>query len=212
MNKQSKPQKENNDKFCNYPKTENKSGWKWDANTCISLSAMLIALVGLGLSLWEGFENRGHNRLSVRPKMTFSYFYDDKEVWYELQNRGLGPAVIKWFEVRINGQLQKDWKDMFNALGIDYNKANPHFTVPMQGSIFQPGIPSTLFAVNINTHEGQLLMANLDNIDLKICFCSMYDDDCFSSTHDSRELNIKDSCKKAPEVFFRPPPRIAVIK
>jgi len=37
------------------------------ANKVVSLSALAIAILALFVSLWEGYENREHNRLIVRP-------------------------------------------------------------------------------------------------------------------------------------------------
>ena len=195
---------------CRYPKTDEKQGWKWSADTWISLGAMLIALAGIILACIEGCENRKHERLSVRPKMAISYFYNETEVGYELTSSGLGPALVKWLEVKVDGKPQKDWVDTFTSLGIDYSKATPRFKVPV--GIYQPGTDLVIIGVNSNSVYGQVFKAKLDTIDFRICFCSMYEDDCYLSSNDSRVLNVPSSCKEStPDMPFTLPPRTVVI-
>jgi hypothetical protein len=49
-------------------------------DTKISLAATIIALCALGVSLWEGYNVRHHNQLSVKPYMVLSFDYDENGV------------------------------------------------------------------------------------------------------------------------------------
>ena len=66
----------------------------------IAISGGIIALLALGLTLWEAHLIRHHNRLSVRPVLTFSLNIDHTSeihdfVGVRLNNKGLGPAFIR---------------------------------------------------------------------------------------------------------------------
>lgn len=82
--------------------------------TLANVLTIIVALCAIGLSMWEGYENRMHNRLSVRPYLEpieatlTSVGPMDNEffslaagmdsvhaVSYVLKSAGLGPAVLK---------------------------------------------------------------------------------------------------------------------
>ncbi len=63
----------------------------------VSFASMLVALVALVFSVWQGIETRRHNRLSVKPYLTIDtqYFSLHGHIGLRLQNNGLGPLIIK---------------------------------------------------------------------------------------------------------------------
>jgi len=62
---------------------------------------LVVAVTAIGLSVWEGYETRRYNRLSVQPYLksnsvlAYSQTSDglSGEITYELESNGLGPAV-----------------------------------------------------------------------------------------------------------------------
>lgn len=84
------------------------------AQTLANVLTIIVALAAIGLSVWEGMENRRHNRLSVLPHLepieadmasdtpiesehfllpaAMDSLY---AVGYSLRNSGLGPAVLE---------------------------------------------------------------------------------------------------------------------
>lgn len=71
----------------------------------VPIVAALIAFFALGVALWEGIANRNHNRLSVRPHLTFfqSLVGTDGLVGLRLRNHGFGPAIISHMTISIDG-------------------------------------------------------------------------------------------------------------
>ena len=78
-----------------------------------SAIAIFIAMMALFISLWQGCEQRKHNRLSVRPLLTFDVFSRNQTKSIRLSNDGLGPALIKRFMITIDGEK------------LDAEKGNP---------------------------------------------------------------------------------------
>jgi len=61
----------------------------------IAISAGVIALAALGVSIWQGYISREHNKLSVRPHLEFILHCKTTEDFrLILRNSGLGPALI----------------------------------------------------------------------------------------------------------------------
>ncbi len=67
----------------------------------------IIALLALGISIWQGWQIRIHNKLSVRPHLTTWINTDAKKGYYtlELINNGIGPALIEEFLVKVDGKI-----------------------------------------------------------------------------------------------------------
>ena len=111
----------------------------------IALLAGLMAVISLTVAVWDGIETRNHNRLSVKPFLDFEMSRStnqtkegvvlSSEIAIKVENRGLGPAIIKSFEIIsiIDGAqyVNYDWLDalktvgykehinIFSSLGID---------------------------------------------------------------------------------------------
>lgn len=70
-----------------------------DATNIIALSSVVVAVCALGATFWHGWQSRRHDRLSVRPLLTWSENHDVTSdgvvVTYAVRNHGLGPAVIR---------------------------------------------------------------------------------------------------------------------
>lgn len=72
----------------------------------------LIAVCALGLTVYQAYLARSHNKLSVRPHLT-QFTHRDKRpsqgvLVYRILNNGVGPAFIKSFEIFLDGQLVTD--------------------------------------------------------------------------------------------------------
>lgn len=81
----------------------------------IALASVVIALSALGVAIWQGYLMRKHNRLSLRPHLTFRQTLSEVNPQFalELPNNGIGPAIIKDFQVLLDGERE----DQFEAQG-----------------------------------------------------------------------------------------------
>lgn len=87
----------------------------------------IIAGCALGLTIYQAYLSRRHNRLSVRPHLTVFTHRDKRPgqavLVYRLLNNGVGPAFIKSFQIFLDGQLVADLDKALAAvlLGRQYN-------------------------------------------------------------------------------------------
>lgn len=75
-----------------------------------SAIALLVAIFALLISVWQGCEQRRHNRYSIRPLLNFDVQSSNETKNIQLANEGLGPAIFKRFSIEIDGQ-KLDGKD-----------------------------------------------------------------------------------------------------
>jgi hypothetical protein len=179
-----------------------RKSFNWWSEHAVELGATVIALAALGLALFEGCMSRRHDRLSVRPRALVSFAYNNDGTGYELVSMGLGPMIVKWFEVKVDGEAVPHWEAMARRLGL--SKTDYTFTVPWPGSTYQPGTTSVIFWISAGP-SASALKANLERVAIHLCYCSFYDE-CWISGNVLGEFR-EASCEPAPEVLFRSPPR-----
>lgn len=127
----------------------------WEA--IAGLSSAVIALCALGLTIWQAHIARRHNMLSVAPHLT-AWRHSDKTnnlFSVELLNNGIGPALIRSFQVQVDGHviagegyepIEKALKVIFsqyqyssyqsfvsNGYAMSPNEARPLVTVQFSG-------------------------------------------------------------------------------
>lgn len=138
-----------------------------------SAIAIFVAFLALFISVWQGCEQRNHNRLSVKPLLTFDEVTIDKQREIKLSNSGLGPAIIEDFIIRdSSGDYSSSNKNLsfmplMNARGlIDSVSWNYYFYT---GDVIRAGEDFTILRWKIKNSE------NL-NIKIEVKYKSIYNE------------------------------------
>lgn len=75
------------------------------AETVTAICSIVVAALALGVSIYQAYTNRKHNRQSVRPVLQFaSRFRPGERAGVTLRNCGVGPAVIVRSELKLDDQ------------------------------------------------------------------------------------------------------------
>lgn len=165
----------------------------------VDISAIVIALAALWVSLTQMRAQRLHDRLSVHPHVAVSYFFNDDGSGYRMANRGLGPARIETFTVMVDGHPMKDWGEMIRAIGMP--KTRYSFLVPTSGSYIKEAEAQTIFWVPPGAANDVLRANESNKIKLMLCYCSIYED-CWIATNFTRGKPSKVEVCPVPEVVF----------
>src|SRR4051812_14088475 len=88
------------------------------ARDVIAFASMAIALCSLGFAVYQGSVTRWQQRLSVRPWLAMAFYHNQEGAGWKMSNPGLGPAVVKWFEVRVDDEPKGNWREVVSALGL----------------------------------------------------------------------------------------------
>ena len=129
----------------------------------LSISAMIIAIASITISIWEGSTMRKHYHLSVMPRLNDAFTVDDSSstknasAFFNIKNNGLGPAVILSREYFVDGNKIDDSKNHFSvkileALNID-NTAGTSFQSITKGFTISAGDNLTLFGLYFSNME-----------------------------------------------------------
>lgn len=82
--------------------------------------SLFVAACALSISIWQGYEVRKHNRLSVKPRLNF-YIESATDVTNHISliNSGTGPAVIQDITIFIDGlAVPYGWEDALIIMAV----------------------------------------------------------------------------------------------
>jgi len=88
-----------------------------------TLATIVISLSALGLSIWNGYLSRKHNRLLVNPYLLGRVRLHENQFKYEIVNDHLGPAVINKIRYFANGINinENDFSELMAKFFKEYN-------------------------------------------------------------------------------------------
>jgi hypothetical protein len=172
---------------------------KWSADRWIAFSAMVVALCALILSVMAGYATRKHARLSVRPLVTISGTVNEHGSGWSLGNAGLGPALVRWFEVTVDGRAVRNWQEFVQAVGLP-QAVQFRYWVPQRATAFPPQAPRELFWVQPGPAD-QALRSTKAKITIHMCYCSFYEE-CWLATG-GPNVPPYQPCPEAPAVVFQ---------
>lgn len=176
---------------------------QWQPQTWIALASAGIAFCALGLSIWQGWLQRQYWRLTVQPRMTISFFYNNDGAGYLFGGTGIGYATLKTFEVLVDSRPQANWLEMCHSLGFQ-SPPKFQFVVPRPGTIFKPDSYDKVFWIPAGQQADEL-KREASRIAIRACYCSIYNE-CWRIDNTDSTPKKTDSCP-IPEVTFTSPPR-----
>jgi len=141
---------------------------------------------------------RKNQQIALKPNVSLSFRHNSADgAGWRMVNNGLGPAIIQWFSVTIDGQPYSDWRSFGSVFGIsDYL-----FNIPGPGTQFGANASINLFFVKPSPHF-ETLIKNYSRVEMDLCYCSLFDQ-CWLTTNKYTRPTKSDSCKKKPDVYFR---------
>ena len=176
---------------------------KFDASMITALSAGLISLSALTVSIYEAYLQRQEQRVSVWPIMEHWTAYTGESFSIHIANKGIGPATVEHVEVLSGGRPMASWSTVFaEALGDGSKRYNQSMVV---GNVMAPGDASEMVAYSGESVATAAWEASQE-ITLRVCYCSVFGD-CW--TYETRNLvagrperNPTDACPSGERVTF----------
>ena len=175
-----------------------KNNRTWNPDRWISLSAVIIAGCAFFFSFYQGCTIREHNRLSVRPLVMISGAVNERGSGWKLSNAGLGPAIVRWIEVTVNGRPVKNWKEFGKEVGLP-ESFEFRYWYPARATVIPPQHSGELFWVPPGPAD-DALRSTTAKITIRMCYCSIYDESWLASG--GPNVPPWRPCPPEPEVRF----------
>lgn len=149
----------------------------------IAISAAIIALASLYVSVEQSRLTRLHNKLSVRPYLCiYRKQFLNQPVEYILENHGLGPAIINGFSVLVDDHEVDPENDNPLLCALDLltlSRDDVGGNLPGKPEPLIAGEAITLLKFRKSPNDPgcyQALMDKLPRLQFKISYQSMYNE------------------------------------
>jgi hypothetical protein len=165
----------------------------------VSGSATIIAIVALATALYQARLSREQAKASVWPYLVQS---NSSNSGYSrvVQNVGLGPAIVRGFEVRVDGRPTKNWTDAAAKLGIKPSWRGSRTTTFRAGHVVPTG--GSIELLNLpDTADERMVRSAMDHLQTWVCFCSLYGD-CWENLSSDNEPKRVKACVDDPARRF----------
>mgnify|MGYP006205664031 CR=1 FL=1 len=139
----------------------------------IAGSALIVSLITAFASIYSAFIDRAYARSSVWPRLEIHRTYDASKAYfsYGVNNKGTGPAVIKYAKLTYNNKVLKSWPEYLQLRGgrtVGYVQSHIGSKVLSAGESIKP--------METRDKEVATLLADKDGLQIELCYCSIYDE------------------------------------
>jgi len=180
-----------------------------DLAMIMTMSVGLMSLCALGVSLYQAhlmneqssimfFQGKAAS-LPILEFDNWRSFDDDGITTYKIvvTNKGTGPLIIKNILFKFNGEPVLNWTDLFSKVP-DSDKLDLWMTnETLSGSVLSAGEELVFIDSKNNRDLAELLFEAADNIKMKVCYVSVYDD-WFQSTIKGLENRVTNDNENIP--------------
>ena len=129
------------------------------------------------MTIYEARASREHDRISVWPRIYQTVSDSAKRYIRTVTNVGLGPAIIRSFEVQVDGVVTHSWEQVVDS--VLKARPRPNLTTFYssfgKGSVLLPGAHLDLLTISSDSLSSVLVAAE-HRIRSTICYCSVYDE------------------------------------
>lgn len=168
----------------------------------LSVAAIISAIAAVAIAVYEAHITRAHQKASVWPYVR-QYNTGVQGVYTrEVENVGLGPALIRSVQVRVDGQVRTSWREVIHALT---GEEESDFTYGSfgRGSVLLPGRPYRMLVLPWDLLGRRVHReVNADRLSTRICYCSVYGD-CWVDESTAPEPEPVGACEPDPALEFR---------
>lgn len=140
----------------------------------IAISALIVSLITAFASIYSAFIDRAYARSSVWPRVEIHRTYnnnDEPYFSYIVNNKGTGPAVIKYAKLSYENKPVKSWPsylEMRSGRTIGHTQSHIGSKVLSAGESIKP--------METRDKEVAALLADKDGLHIELCYCSIYDE------------------------------------
>jgi uncharacterized protein (DUF433 family) len=182
---------------------------KVQAEMLVGVSAVIIGVCALGVSLYETSLMREEQRAAVLPLLELSRSYNlqsdespgkESRLWLQAQNVGIGPARIVDFRVTVDGVPYPTWDTALREL-IQYDSSISYGQSTINGRTIPPDRLVTMMELN-DTELTESILAEFDRLEFEACFCSVFDE-CWTTSHSAfGAATPVESCPRSDSSFI----------
>ena len=176
-----------------------------------ALSAVIIGACALVVAFYEVRIMRADQRASVLPLVELNWSTirsnrDDsggsgvvKQIRFNVDNVGIGPAKVVDFRVTVDGRTFKTWGDAMRAL-LGRDELISYGSSTIMGRTIPAGRSIDMFRLT-GSELASDISANVDRLNFEACFCSVFNE-CWTASNQNFDINREVAgCKPDADSF-----------
>lgn len=164
----------------------------WDGVAAVV--AAVIGLLALLVSGYTAYIERQQVRAQVWPYLLMGP--NDLNQSLDVYSKGVGPAIVRSVEVRVDGKPQPDWDHILNALGLPRH----HFIITFfsSGAVVSPG--ETVAALKLpKKDQWKQFHSVMNRLEIRVCYCSTLGECWLLDANAQSESHTPQQCPAIPE-------------
>jgi hypothetical protein len=162
--------------------SSNKQFFKIKPEYLVAISAIFVSLATLAVYMYQARIMQSQLHTSVWPYVQWKYNNGNSEFILYVENKGIGPALIKDTRLTIDGNEMKNNGHLFKTLMGSSNFSYANSAV--EGVVISPGERIELFHIFDSAYakkfDSLIFQERIHKFKYTICYCSVYDD-CWAS-------------------------------
>jgi hypothetical protein len=151
------------------PAPERRTEW----NAVAAVIAALIGLLALGVSGYTALLQREQVRAEVWPYLQSAITIEQGSLAVSIENKGVGPALVGGVRAYVDGQPQRSWPDVFDALGLSDLRDTRASTI--NGIVIASGERIQQVGFD-DAADFERLLGQYPRMKLALCYCSTLGD------------------------------------
>ncbi|MCU0756632.1 MAG: hypothetical protein MUE46_16205 [Xanthomonadales bacterium] len=170
-----------------------------DPEFWIAIGALAISALAMFSSVLQVTVQRSQERAAVWPYLDLGASYSAESFSYIVQNKGMGPALVRQVEVFLDGQLVAGWPGVLDGL---FGSGHPYgwnriSATQVQDRVLASGERVTVFSIPWASDEAaRAAFADASRFQVRACYCSVLGD-CWI-TRPGIDHQAIERCPKTP--------------
>lgn len=150
-------------------------------STAIGATAIVLSGITAGAVIWQARVAADQRAASVWPHVQAwpSRSSSPPSFGIHLVNAGVGPAVVRYFSVRVDERPVRSWREFLAAISEDDAVGRAAFNegvVRGSGWVMSPNTPVTAFRTTTPEAVNALAAPSWGRIQITFCYCSVFRD------------------------------------
>ncbi|HXT17033.1 MAG TPA: hypothetical protein VN706_15435 [Gemmatimonadaceae bacterium] len=169
--------------------------WYREPETFIAIAALVVSLTAVVVGVYEAWLQRAHDRAEVWPHLEIQTWVGDSGAKLDLDNTGLGPAVVHYVSVTVDGKPQRNW-DVALATLFGHTPP-PHSNATVYQHALRPGDHTEMVGFGA-AYVPKNFFEWAGRVTVTVCYSSVFEE-YWMLTDTLGKSNKWETVKKCPE-------------
>ena len=146
--------------------------WYAEPETFIAVAAVIVSISAVVVGIYEASLQRHHDRAEVWPHLEIQVFTKPTGAEIDLENSGIGPAIVQSATVTVDGKPVSTWNNVLQSLnGAD---PAPFANFSSIGHGLRPGDRLALIDMPLSDRPKDFWNA-IARVGISVCYASVFE-------------------------------------